>query len=205
MTRMDAPAAMVDVAFPLAGHRLPREHRYALADAIAGVLPWFAADPRCGVHAPRLVTAGAGEALVSPRTRLVLRVPRERAADVAQLAGAELPVGSDRLRTGEAQLRELLPHGTLYAPLVCADGADEAAFLQAAQAELAALDVRGQAVCGRWQLAEAGRLVGCSLMLAGLGRTESLRLQERGLGPHRSLGCGLFVGHKSAAAVGVPD
>ena len=41
-----------------------------------------------------------------------------------------------------------------------------------------------------------------SMMLHGLGPEQSLRLQQRGLGPHRLLGCGLFVPHKSAAAVG---
>ncbi|MCE3273209.1 MAG: Cas6 Crispr, partial [Ramlibacter sp.] len=36
----------------------------------------------------------------------------------------------------------------------------------------------------------------------GLTRAESLRVLRRGIGPQRLLGCGLFVPHKSAAAVG---
>ncbi|HEY0883830.1 MAG TPA: type I-MYXAN CRISPR-associated protein Cas6/Cmx6, partial [Ramlibacter sp.] len=100
--------------------------------------------------------------------------------------------------------RELLPHGTLYAALVAADGPDEAQFLAAVQLALDALGVRAQPVCGRWQSAEGGRLVGCSLMLSGLERDQSLVLLQQGLGPHRRLGCGLFVPHRSAAAVGTP-
>jgi hypothetical protein len=65
--------------------------------------------------------------------------------------------------------------------------------------------VRAQPVCGRWQSLERGRLVGCSLMLSGLDREQSLRVLRHGLGGHRRLGCGLFVPHKSAAAVGMPD
>ena len=42
-----------------------------------------------------------------------------------------------------------------------------------------------------------------SMMLHALVPEQSLRLQQHGLGPHRLLGCGLFVPHKSAAAVGV--
>jgi len=41
-----------------------------------------------------------------------------------------------------------------------------------------------------------------SLMLHALPEEQSLRLQRCGLGPHRLLGCGIFVPHKSAAAVG---
>jgi hypothetical protein len=39
-------------------------------------------------------------------------------------------------------------------------------------------------------------------MLHGLKRAESVAIQESGLGLHRLLGCGLFVPHKSIAAVG---
>jgi CRISPR/Cas system CSM-associated protein Csm4 (group 5 of RAMP superfamily) len=39
-------------------------------------------------------------------------------------------------------------------------------------------------------------------MLDGLEPEDALRLQASGIGPDRSLGCGLLVPHKSAAAVG---
>ena len=39
-------------------------------------------------------------------------------------------------------------------------------------------------------------------MLHGLSAADSLTVQRAGIGPHRALGCGLFVPHKSAAAVG---
>jgi hypothetical protein len=44
-------------------------------------------------------------------------------------------------------------------------------------------------------------VTGYSLMLDGLSPADSLRVLEAGLGRHRRLGCGLFVPHKSAAAV----
>ena len=68
------------------------------------------------------VAAGAGPlALLSNRTRLTLRVPRDRAADAAALEGAALQVGAAKLRVGAPQPRELRPYGTLYAHLVAAD------------------------------------------------------------------------------------
>ncbi len=38
-------------------------------------------------------------------------------------------------------------------------------------------------------------------MLDGLSAGDSLRVQQHGLGAHRRLGCGVFVPHRSAAAV----
>jgi CRISPR-associated protein Cas6 len=201
---MDAAADMIDVAFALDGQALPHEYRYALAEALQRRLPWLGSEPRAGVHRLNLVRAGGSDDLLSRRTRLTLRVPRERAGEACALAGAELQVGLHRVRTGRAQWRELLPHGTLYAHLVAADSPDEAAFVESMRGELAALGLRSQPVCGRWQTVEAGRLVGCSLMLTALDSEQSLRVLQQGLGRHRSLGCGLFVPHKSAAAVGAP-
>lgn len=195
---------MVDVVFSLQGGALAHEHRFALADALLGALPWLAEEPDAGVHPLNLVRGAGEEALVSPRTRLVLRVPRGRAEAAAALAGTQLRVGVHGLRPDRPRERELLPHGTLYAHLVVADSCDEAAFVAGVRAQLAADDIRAQPVCGRWQSAEAGRLVGCSLMLSGLDAAQSLRVLQQGLGAHRRLGCGLFVPHKSAAAVGVP-
>jgi len=70
--------------------------------------------------------------------------------------------------------------------------------------ELQALAVRTQTVCGKRhsRQLQGQTLTTFSLMLHALSLEDSLRLQEHGLGPHRLLGCGIFVPHKSAAAVG---
>jgi CRISPR-associated protein Cas6 len=197
-------ADMLDVAFALEGRALPPDYRCALADALDAALPWLREEAGSGVHRLNLVRSGS-EALVSPRTRLTLRVPRSRADAACALAGTELLVGGQRVRVTRPRRRELLAHGTLYAHLVAAEDTGEELFLRRLRPELDALGLRGEPVCGRWQSAEGGRLVGCSVMLSGLDREQSLRLLQRGLGAHRRLGCGLFVPHKSAAAVGAPD
>ncbi|HMA08332.1 MAG TPA: type I-MYXAN CRISPR-associated protein Cas6/Cmx6 [Ramlibacter sp.] len=200
----DRPATMIDVAFAVTGDPLPRDHRYALADALERALPWLADTPQAGVHGLNLVSGSGNEALVSPRTRLRLRVPCERADAACALAGAELAVAGRRLLIGPAQRRELVDHHTLYAHLVACDGDDELAFMRTVQGELDRLGVRCRPVCGLHQVVERGALPGFSLMLDGLVPDHSLTVLEAGLGAHRRLGCGLFVGHKSAAAVGAP-
>ena len=59
-------------------------------------------------------------------------------------------------------------------------------------------------MCGRQQALANGAnpSVGYSLMLDGLSPAHAQQLMEQGLGPHRLWGCGLFIPHKSAAAVG---
>jgi len=201
---MSEAAAMVDVAFALEGEPLPRDHRRALAQALEQALPWLATLEGAGIHRLNVSAGGGPQALLSRRTRLTLRVPRDRAADLRMLEGAELAIGEQRLRLGESHERELLPWGTLYAHVVAADDADESAFLRAVAGELEALGVACRVICGRRQELEAGTLQGFGLMLDGLSREGALRMLDCGLGGHRRLGCGVFVPHKSAAAVGSP-
>jgi CRISPR-associated protein Cas6 len=195
-------ASMVDVGFALDGGSLPRDHRCALADALESSLPWLAGLPGAGMHRLKFPAGEGPDLLLSRRTRLRLRVPRERAADAAALAGSELQVCNRRLRVDSPKQRELLPHGTLYAHLVASEGADEQSFLEAMQSELKRLGVTCRPICGRRQVCEGGMVQGYSLMLDGLTVEDSLRVQESGLGAHRRLGCGVFVAHRSAAAVG---
>ena len=202
---MDGNASsMVDLAFALRGSNLPRDHRLALSRALTDALPWLADEPLAAVHDVNLVHGGGERALLSARSRLVGRVRRERAGELAALAGRTLQVGGAPLELGTATLRELAPHSTLYAHFVDAGAADEAAFLDAMTDELRDLDVRCHHVCGREQHVRGPgpALRGYSLLLHGLGAASSLRVLEHGLGAHRLMGCGVFVPHKTAAAVG---
>jgi CRISPR-associated protein Cas6 len=197
-------SAMVDMVFPLAGQSLPRDHAQALEQALTQVLPWLPAEPLAGIHPVKVVAGTGSQALLSQRARLLLRMPRERVATAQTLVGRTIEVGGCPVRLGSPHLRELLPHATLYAPAVAAPGDDEAVFMQAVAGQLQALAVRSHNVCGKRnsRLVQGQTITLFSLMLHGLSLADSLRLQEQGLGPHRLLGCGIFVPHKSAAAVG---
>jgi hypothetical protein len=70
-------AAMVDLSFVLHGRTLPRDHRLRLADALAEALPGLGDDPRVAVLPVKLVSGDADPALLSARSRLVVRIPRE--------------------------------------------------------------------------------------------------------------------------------
>lgn len=204
---MDAVAPLVDLQFPLQGRALPRDHRWALAQALSEALPALADDPLAALHPVRLVHGSGEPALLSARSRLVLRISRELVDAARALAGRTLDAAGCEIRLGAPQLRELLPHTTLYAHFVDAGEADEAGFIAAMGEELERMQVRCQRICGREQQLRGPQrtLHGYSLMLHGLREAAALRVLEQGLGGHRLMGCGVFVPHKSAAAVGEID
>ncbi len=193
----------VDLAFAVQCAGLPRDHAVSLATALCERLPWLSQEPFAGIHPLRVVQGLGEQALLSQRTRLLLRVPAPRVQDLLALNAVELKLDGQALRLGQPQVRELVPHGTLYAYRVAADSADEPTFMVGVVRELLALDITAEPVCGKHQSFDRAGATqhAFSLMLHGLNPGQSLRLQRHGLGPHRLLGCGVFVPHKSAAAV----
>lgn len=198
-----ALAPAVDVVFPLLGHSLPRDHGQALQQSLGDEWPWLHTDTQAGIHPIKLVPGSERTALLSRRSTLLLRVTHPRADALMALAGLDINVAGHRLRLGAPHRRELIPHATLYAYKVAASSADELAFMTEVSHALSALAISGERVCGKrhHMAAPHGELNTFSLMLHALPPEQSVRLQQHGIGPHRLLGCGIFVPHKSAAAV----
>ena len=207
----DAPADIVDAVFAIACRSLPVDHAYALQQAIQEVLPWFAQEPGAGLHTVHGAASGSGwmrpegaDALLqlSHRAKLALRLPGHRLEDAAALVGRTLEIAGWPLRVEKMAQRPLARITTLFSRYVVFEADDEAAFVDAASAELGALGIRAERlVCGRvTPVATPDRTYQArSLMLAGLALEQSLRLQRSGLGAGRKLGCGLFIPHKDIA------
>jgi len=71
--------------------------------------------------------------------------------------------------------------------------------------ELTARDIQARKLlCGIGHQIEAnGETIETrSLMIADLDKATSVALQEVGIGPHRHMGCGIFISHKGIKAVG---
>jgi CRISPR-associated protein Cas6 len=192
------------MAFGIEGRDVPRDHAAALWRALAGALPWLDAEENVAIFPLRAGSVSSGRLAVNRRSRLMLRLPATRVRDALALCGATLEIEDAALAVGRAMTRALIPHGTLYAHRVAASGADELAFLRAVAGGLEQLAIRGDFICGKRSIvrSDAGEVAGFSLMLTGLRPAESVRLQTAGLGPHRKLGFGIFVPHRSTAAVG---
>jgi CRISPR-associated protein Cas6 len=197
------PCPTVDLIYSVGGRFLPRDHAQALKNALCRAWPWLDAEPLAGVQAIKLVPGLEAQAMLSGRAKLLLRLSRERATELLSGPAIDLEVAGQALHLDAPHVRELVPHTTLYAYHVAAVDADEMAFMANVTQALSALGVGGERVCGkRQQLTLAsGAVTTFSLMLHSLAPEPSLHLQQHGIGPHRLLGCGIFIPHKSAAAV----
>ena len=197
-------APVVDVLYAIDGTALPKDHRFELMGEITRCLPWLKAETGVGIHPIRAARGDDGRLLLPRRAKLVVRLPERQVAAAAALIGQELDVGGWALRVGAAVVRNLVPHGTLYAYFVTAGTDDEQVFLSEIGARLDELKTPCKLVCGMRHAFLAGhrQVVGYSLMLHDLAPAHSLLLQQVGLGGDRKLGCGIFVPHRSASAVG---
>lgn len=204
-----AAGEVVDVAFHFQCESIPVDHSYALSEAILVALPWFRDEARAAVHSIHVADSGNGwmrpeepDELIFPsrRTSLILRIPQNRIEDTLSLVGKVLDISGHELEVGESTTRELIPFSAIYARyLVADDDENEEAFLLEIAKRLKDISIQPRKMmCG---ISKTIRTPGDnirtrSLMLADLGPEESLLLQQRGLGEHRYLGCGIFIPHK---------
>jgi CRISPR-associated protein Cas6 len=195
-------ADMADVAFPLRGDAMMADYAWQLWLAVSERLPWLEMETAAGIHPIAGLSGSGGSLYLGRRTRLILRLPQERTASAQALNGLKLDLGGEVTVAGAGIVRDLQPAVVLYAPFVCVDRDDEGDFLEECRRRWP--DSRAQMICGKARSAARGdgRVRGYSLMLHGLGEQESIALQCSGLGEQRKLGCGIFVPHKSVAAVG---
>lgn len=209
----EVPDDIVDLVFDIRCRELPVDHQCDLADALRGRLPDLADDDRIGVHS--IHTAGSqngwerpdpglGQRLIpSRRTKLTIRAPKERADEIRDaLDGADLDIDGCQLTIGKAKEKRLSSQGTVFSRYIVlepGEETDENAFLHRVVGQLAERGIRvRKALCGKTtEIAGSdGPVRTRSLMIAGLGPDESVRLQERGIGPLRHMGCGIFIPHK---------
>jgi CRISPR-associated protein Cas6 len=198
-----ADASVIDVVFGVAGRTLPVEHAYALWRAVGHWLPWLEAETGAGIHRLRTAPTGYGVVLLANRAKLTLRVPERRHGDALALSGTMLDVGGSRLAVGTGVARPLRAWATLHAQHVAASRGGEGAFDDEVAEWLRGHGVAAQFISGRRRTVMAGvrEIVGYSVVLHGLTPEASLRMQAEGMGSDRALGCGIFVPHKSIAAV----
>ncbi|MEO5343918.1 MAG: type I-MYXAN CRISPR-associated protein Cas6/Cmx6, partial [Gammaproteobacteria bacterium SHHR-1] len=210
------PDEVVDLSFRIQCRQLPVDHIHALSQALTSALPWLLEEPRAAIHPIHAAGSQNGwnrprhspdELLqLSKRTRLRLRLPQHRLQAAEALSGQTLEVAGHPLTLGQTQIKPLAKLDCLFARhLVCAQDLSEADFLQGVADELKAMDIGiRKALSGKSVHIHTpqGGLHTRSLLLASLPLEESLRLQQRGLGQHRLLGCGIFIPHKGIEAVG---
>jgi CRISPR-associated protein Cas6 len=198
---MVAPSTKVshlDIAYAVSGGRLPRDHSFDLWQALCGAAPALFEDATVAVLPVRGASAGQEGLVLQRRSRLLMRIPEDKVDLALGLCGQQLDVSGAQVALGEAKTRPLAYYATLYAHRVAALVDDEAGFVEQMAEELGRIDLTADFIVGKRTVTRghAGEIAGFSLMLAELSSRQSIALQVAGLGAHRGLGFGVFVGHK---------
>jgi CRISPR-associated protein Cas6 len=201
---------VVDMVFSIQCKCLPVDHVHALSESIQQILPWLVEEDTAGIHSIHVAASGNGwirpedpnELLhLSHRTKFELRVPKHRIEDARLLEDKKLVVAGHSLEIKTATVRPLSTITILLCRYLATDENtdDEEQVLESVAEQLNLLGIAPRKImCGIENIIQTpeGLIRTRSLMLADLEIEESLILQRKGLGPHRHLGCGLFIPHK---------
>lgn len=195
--------AVTDVHFELRGATLPIDHGLALFEELARLAPWLRDEELAGVHPVNGADSGLGQLILNRRTRMVVRIPSQRLDDLLVLSGQEIVVAGVKLAIGAGKTKALPRYTPLYSHIVTTGSSEEGAFARDVMTLLDELGIDTRFICGRQQqvTTTVGRVAGYSLMLHGLPIEHAIRIQQVGLGGNRKIGCGIFIPHKSIAAL----
>ncbi|MGB5440091.1 MAG: type I-MYXAN CRISPR-associated protein Cas6/Cmx6 [Gammaproteobacteria bacterium] len=213
------PDDVVDLSFRITSPTLPLDHAHALSSGLLEKLPWLKEEKFAAIHLIHGAASGNGwfrpedvqsELLhLSRRTRMRLRLPKQRLDDARELTGKTLDVAGHALEIGKADVCLLSSLPTLFARyVVSSEDLDETQFLQEAARELNSIGVSSRKLLGGITHSlyfPETPIFTRSLMVAELEPEQSIRLQQTGLGEGRTFGCGIFLPHKGIKAVKQED
>lgn len=205
---------VLDILFRAIGTEIPADHSFALFGALSRILEteedqWMHGNLHIGLHTVRGTRLGNGRILIGRNARLGLRLPSDLLPRSLKLAGKSLDLHGCRLRVGVSETRALIPATTLHCRIATTkNGQDPARFDAEIARQAAALGIQGKVLrvpqgthrerdgrdpSRRIVRVKNKRIVGYSVLATQLTAKESIRLQERGLGGRRRMGCGVFV------------
>ena len=214
--RWAVPDDIVDLVYSIRCKMLPLDHAYEFSRALHDALPWLAEEDAAGIHLIHGAESGngwyrpenaQGEILhLSRRARMSIRIPKKRVGDAQALVGQTLDIDGYPLVIGEASTKLLSSMSTLFARYVVGiEGQGEEEFLEHVVEEMRKLQIPVRKImCGRSHMIRMPEenIHTRAVMVADLDPAHAVLLQERGIGPGRKLGCGLFIPHKGIAPVG---
>ncbi|MBM4042907.1 MAG: type I-MYXAN CRISPR-associated protein Cas6/Cmx6, partial [Planctomycetes bacterium] len=184
---------------------------------ISRIIPAVHGDDTIAVHPIIGRYIGDRMLALTEGSRLVFRLDSDRIAEILPLAGKQLDLDGHTVRVGVPATRALRPAARLRSRLVVIKGfLEPEPFLEAVKRQLADLGIQGTPglLKRRGDTSLEGRshatpdrspfvrrtlrirdkqVVGYAVEVVGLDASDSIALQERGLGGRRRFGCGVFV------------
>jgi len=213
------PDDIIDLSYVVKCKCLPLEHMQELYESLSTVLPQLKGDKFAGIHPINGSESGNGwersddpnELIyLSRRQKMTIRISKDYLQDAENLVGKTINVAGYEVELGKTSIKKLSDLPTTFCRSIMIDSRmDEDDFLQWAFNELKSLDITvNKMMAGKErvvQLPNGGERVTRSLMVAELKQSESVLLQQHGLGEGRKLGCGIFLPQKDIKAVNSDD
>lgn len=192
---------MIDVVFDLSGSSVPDGYPFMLWSEVVRCLPWLKNEENAGIH-PLRGSASGDNTLLSKRTKLILRVPAERADQTVALSGQQLNIDGSILSVGKGKKRQLQAATTLHAHIV-ESNLGEVEFLAEMKKTLQSMNIACNLICDKHRKVRGGKqsLSGFGLVLHDLKPLPSIQIQRSGLGGARHFGCGIFVPFKTISGL----
>ncbi len=208
---------VIDIAFDVMGSVLPVDHGYALFSAISHIVPELHDDESVGIHPINGLLAGNRLMHITRNSKLVIRISNERVRDMMKLSGKNIMVDGHKISIGLPVPRMLRPASALQSRLVVIKGfLNSDSFLDACRRQLTTLGIFADVEIPHKQFTHSFEqktrsdststnlmrrtlkihdkiIVGYAVRVKNLNTTDSIRLQEVGLGGRRRFGCGIFL------------
>ncbi len=206
------PDDVQDAVFNIHSKVLPIDHAYLLSQALLNELPWLD-DVNAGIHDISVADGNGWEQdhesgfyYPSKRSKLSIRIPKEKLDEIGSLVGKTLDLDDYQIHIVKSLKPKLMSDMQIVLAkyVACEKDSSEEDFLQTSYNQLQSLGIQPKKMMAgleRKIQTPNGTIHTRSLMVADLRKSESVKLQEQGIGEHRLLGCGLFVPQKGIESV----
>lgn len=194
----------IELTFPVIGQNLPIDHGYQLYSALKYRLmelkDWD--DVSIKTIVGKCDQSKRHEINLTNYSKLLIRLPSDKVPFVYSFSGKSLTIGKHKIRLGIPEMGFLQPKSRLRSHIVVIRGYEQPdTFLSAALRQLNELTIKADiklitkqdGTTKRKTIKVNQTLVGFGLEVTNLSESDSIILQEQGLGGKQKMGCGVFV------------
>ncbi len=211
----EVPGNVLEVFFKIDCKTLPVDHNFYLSQAILAELPWIKEEPLASIQHVHIAEEANGwfraqdvdgaMLHLSKRAKITVRIPKDKLDDLNAVLGKKLDVNGHALTlTSIIKNKKLRASTTINSHFIVTESEDDEAFISMCAKEINALGVNVKKMLSgkvRKLKYKDKCLITRSLMLADLSKEDSILLQQKGIGKHQFMGCGVFIPHKGIEAV----
>ena len=194
----------IELAFPVIGKSLSIDHGYQLYSALKYKLMHlkYWNDISIKTISGKLDRRKRNEIILTDRSKLLIRLPSNKVPFVYPFSGKTFILGNHKIRLGIPEMSFLQSKSKLRSHIVVVKGHEEPeTFLAAARKQIEELNIQADinliakkdGTPKRKTIRVKQTLVGFGIEADKLSQSDSIILQEQGLGGKQKMGCGVFV------------